>query len=251
MSKHTKAEWYRLIHSGHYLFVFLLLIFVSYVALFFLGNATESLLDINLYKNICSFLETFSMLLPLLICTMTAATLGNLFHNRTSCYEIMDGSSIHKIILSKLFVYCPFVLIFTVIPLGSYFTFIGIKNGIGEMENVALFAFLFVIIVLHLVSATVMTTLIAKNLILGSCVPYVRYLVFEQVFLIMILEGASTETIDKLQKIYNWFAALQLINLGQPSYSKNFVIAVTASFVIEFIILYAAVYASYKKKRFR
>lgn len=251
MSKHTRAEWYRLIHSGHYFSVFILLTLGAYATLFALDAASIDILNKSLSENVGNFLETFSALLPLLICTIAAAALGNMFLNRTAYYEIMDGSSIHKIILSKLVVYCSLVLIFTIVPLGGFFTYIGLKNGAGEMKNIPLFALLSVIVILHLISATVMTTLLAQNIILGSCIPYIRYLVFEQVALVMLAEGADAETADKFEKAYNWFASLQITRLAWPEYPKDFIIAVIASFVIEFIILYAAVYATYRKKLFR
>ncbi len=246
MNKHLRAEWFRLVHSGRY-FPLFLFISVLMPGVPFLTNPDFA--EKNFLENLVSFTETLPMLIGAVTCTMIAVLLGNLYSNRTAYYEIMDGAGPAKIIFGKLLVYCPFALLLTALQFGIFFTCIGIKNGKGEMESPALCALLAAIVLLHLFSATVMMSLLAQHM-LGTAIPYARFLILEQLVALFLLEANPDKT-ESIHKILDWLPSVQLQRLAQPSYSTLFILQVIASFVIEFAILYAITYTVYRKKRIR
>ncbi|MDO4317552.1 MAG: hypothetical protein Q4C48_05005 [Lachnospiraceae bacterium] len=246
MNRQIKAEWYRLVHSGHY-FGFFLFVSILIAGIPFLINPDYS--RQNLLENLAAYGELLPMLIGAVTCTFLAVLLCSRFGSRTAYYEIMDGARPAKIIWSKLLVYCPLALGLTLMQFGIFLLGIGLKNGGGEMKSPALFALLFLIVLLHLFSVTVMMSLLVQHPI-GAAFPYARFMLLEELAALILLE-LNPEKAESFSKLLNWLPMFQLANLVQASYSTLFVVQVIAGFAVEFAVLYAITFAVYKKRLLR
>lgn len=246
MNRQIKAEWYRMIHSGHF-FGFFLFISVLITGIPFIVNPDFAKQD--LLENLSAYGEILPMVIGAVVCTFLAVLLSMRFNNRTAYYEIMDGARPASIIWSKLLVYCPLALALTAMQFGIFMLVIGLSNGVGTMKNPALFALLFLIVILHLFSVTVLMSLLAQHSI-GSALPYARFLMLEELGALILLDSNPEKT-DSISKLLNWLPMLQLQELVQPSYSNLFVVQVIVSFAVEFAVLYGITYMVYKKKLLR
>ena len=242
MAKLIKAEWYRLRHSG--IFVFLLFALSFLMVIFPVVNGSEYFTESIAY-NIPEFIGISQTAVPMFIGTIISAALGMIFSNRTGYYEVMDGNKTSHIILRKVAVYSITSLAAYCIPAGIYFAYTGIANGTGGYKNLPMFALLFVIIFLHIITSSVLVVLITKSLA-GAVFPYARFFIIEMMF--FEVTGATIKGIDKAAV---WFPTQQLTFLKRESYDSDFIIKVFLSFLIEFIILYLFAYITYKKKNFR
>lgn len=246
MNKLIKAEWYRLTHSGSY-FKFLMFTCIASSLLNLLMEV--ELLEKPLFDNIVAMGQIFSMFMPMLIGTTIAAALSNAFQNRTTFYEVMDGSSISAIIGSKLVVYGATVCVIFGAAAGSYFSYIGFANGLGETKEPVIFALLFFIISLRIVLSSVLTTLWARKMVVAVCIPYVRYEMLEGFLPIILMECFPSS--EKLADVLSIFPVVQFGNLATPTYETDFIVMVVVSALVELTALFIIVYMGYKKKKFR
>lgn len=246
MRRHIRAEWYRVIHSGSF---FKIMIAAAVFSLTIRLLMDLGSFDKPLFGVVSEVSEFLGMVFPCVICTVCAATLGSQFSNRTAYYEIMDGASPHKIILGKYLTYVPLGLLLLPLPMGIYFAVIGLKNGLGGMKSPLLFALLFTVVAVHILSVTVFYVLIAKKMIAGAVAPYLRFVLLEQFGYMMMIE-LNRHEIMKWQKIMDWFPTVQVMRLAQAEYSSEFVVAVLLSFVIETAFLYAVTVYTYKQRKF-
>lgn len=246
MSKHLKAEWFRVTHAGIYISMYIVFGLMTAV-LPFVFSEKPGEMDLSIY--ISGGVETMMLMFAAFIGTLTGVMVGKAYHHRTYYYEIMNGSGIHKMIGSRLLVYNGMALVFAVVPMGIVCAVVVMRNGAGEIKNVALFAFLALLVIVRLVNRAVLFAMLVKNLIGGAVIPWFSAEI-EQMAYMMAMEMNQGNS-EQIQKIFDWFPTVQFMRLAQPEYAAGFVMVVIVSLFAESVLVYLAVYATYKRKMFK
>ena len=251
MAKLMRAEWYRLRHSSSYFRVFVIFC-LCIVAMTF---QDINCLSLTINENLPSIFNSAASGISMFIGTVTAAAVGSFYSNRTGYYEIMDGNSTVSIIMSKVCVYTLAAFGFYLVPQLILITIMGVKNGAGDTQNLALLLVLAIIILVHIISTIVLHSLLFRNKA-AAIFPYARFMIFElmgsTLFPILAKQifSLSDETTDKFANLFTWLPAVQLTMLS-GNIDTTFIAKVVISFVVEFAVMFALVYKSFKRKNFK
>ena len=164
---------------------------------------------------------------------------GKHYQNRTAFYEIMDGVSAHRIILSRICVYTPLMLCFYFIPVSVILI---VFDVIGDPFR---FLSMLLIIFLRLLIFTVCVCLSFKTGE-GAIFPYVRFMV-EMMPMMLIAEEEISISNDKLFSVLNWLPVFQCSSLG-GEIDSTLIIKIIVGFAVEAAVMYALAYSSHRKK---
>ena len=130
MRRLMTAEWYRLRHSGNFLWLMLatgLLIFLMPAS-----SGTEWL-NGTVVEGLQNYADVF-LLYGAFLGTFIGLCVGMPFYSHLAYYEVMDGHKTLHILLSKLVVYCSIFMAELAVLFTGYFTFLGCRNGMGELS---------------------------------------------------------------------------------------------------------------------
>lgn len=245
MTKLMKAEWYRFVHSGKY---FVATILVCLLCLFLMFLERSDCYKLTLSENLMLFSGSGAVIIPFLLCTVIASAIGASYSNRTAYYEVMDGNSIHKIILSKVFVYTLAICGMYLAPLMIYFGVTAAVNGVGDKENPAFMCLMLAVIIVHIATASALAAVTIKSL-MSALIGYVRYAILEGMGM-MLLPELLKDHRETLYKIFDWLISGQQMLFSGNKLDNHAVVAIIGSFVIEFALLYGLAYLGYRKKNF-
>lgn len=245
MTKLMRAEWYRFIHSGKYFFATICVCILCLLSMFLEQSDCYKL---TLSENLMLFSGSGATIIPFLLCTVITGTIGISYNNRTAYYEIMEGNSAHKIILSKVFVYTLTICGMYLVPLMIYLGVTAAANGVGDKENAAFMCLMLAVIIVHIATASALAAVAVKSL-LSAVIGYVRYAILEGMG-IMLLPELLKDHREALYKIFDWLIAGQQMLFAGNKLDNHAVVAIIGSFVIEFALLYGIAFLGYRKKNF-
>lgn len=242
-----KAEFFRSTRSG---------IYVLLLALSGLASAFSLLLSTNTGRldfgsNLGEIIQTFSggnsMMTIILVSMMISLLVGNIYMHRIYYYEIMDGAGVHSIIVSKLISAYALTGICVILPISAVFAAMYIKNGAGDVHSFGLFCLLAIVVILNTVTFMTLFTMLLKNMILGTVCSYLL-IMFQAFIELMVM---NIKDMKLAQMILYLFPMFQMQGLAGMDYSGRFIAQVLLSFAGMFILMYALVWFTYKKKLFR
>ena len=230
MTNLIKAEFYRIRHSSH------LLLLTIGVCIF--GAFMSFLNETTIVTR-----HTLATIAPIgmIISMMTAGVcIGKHYHNRTAFYEIMDGVSAHRIILSRICVYMPLIACFYFIPVSvflMYFDFSG--------ESVR-FLLMLLIILFRLLVFTICICLTFKTAD-GAILPYIRFITeFFAINLFADGDWGVAYNSDAFS-VLDWMPICQCCLLG-TEINTTLIIKIIVGCAVECTIMYALAYTSHRKK---
>ena len=242
-----RAEIFRSMRSGIYFVLLALAGLASAISILINGNTVRVDFGQTLGEAVASFGGSTSMQVIILISLMISIIVGNIYMHRMYYYEIMDGAGVHSIILSKLISAYALTGICVVLPMGAVFAAMYIKNGAGDVKNFGLFCVLALVVVLNSVTFMTLFTMLLKNMILGVVCSY--FLIMFQAFIEMMVMNMKNRELS--EAIVYLFPMFQLSGLASMEYTGKFTAEVLISFAAVFIVMYALVWFTYKKKLFR
>lgn len=242
-----KAEFFRSTRSGIYFVLLVLAGLTSAFALLFNGSSGKLDLGQSLGDTVRALGGSTSMTVIIFVSIMISIIAGNIYMHRMYYYEIMDGAGVHSIILSKLISAYALTGICIVLPMGAVFAAMYIKNGAGDVKNFGLFCVLALVVVLNSVTFMTLFTMLLKNMILGVVCSY--FIIMFQAFIEMMVMNMKNRELS--EAIVYLFPMFQLSGLASMEYTGKFTAEVLISFAAVFIVMYALVWLTYKKKLFR
>ena len=230
MTNLIKAEFYRLKHSSH--------LIMGIIGICILGAFISFFNETTIVTR-----QTLATIAPMgIILSMmsAAASIGKHYHNRTAYYEIMDGTSAHSIILSRICVYLPLILGFYFVPVSVFLMYFDFSS-----ESVR-FLLMLLIILLRLLVFTVCICLIFKTAD-GAVLPYIRFMIeFFMINLFADGDWGSTYSINDFS-LLDWMPICQCCLLG-TEINTTLIIKIIVGCVVECVIMYALAYMSHRKK---
>ena len=229
MTNLIKAEFYRIKHSSHFLTCIIGLCIFGAIASFM-----NDPLDINRQNFVAS--APMGMVVSLMA---AGIVIGRHYQNRTAYYEIMDGASAHRIILSRICVYTPLMLGFYFIPVSVTLMFFDGGSGIVRFLSMLL------IIFLRLLIFTVCVCLIFKTGE-GAILPYVRFMI-EMIPMMTIAGEEVNMSYDKLFSVLNWLPIVQCYSLS-GEIDNTLIIKIIVGFAVEVLVMYVLAYMSHRRK---
>lgn len=242
MRNMIKAEWYRIVHSG--ILKWILFALVMSPTLYILSDMTFYKQNVSEIMILSS--TVVSMMLPLVICAPISFAIGSLYKNRTFYYEIMNGYSTRKILLSKVILYVSIMFIGILVLNILFFGIMGAINGVGDIIDYIPVRFLLLsVIVLHIIIESVLLSTLAKK---SSAVTIVilRFMIFDniiQIVLLLISRGS-----DEFKSVASWFVLTQInLVLVGAEINTELVLGIVLSFIIECVLWYICSYNFYKK----
>ncbi len=246
MTRLMRAEWYRFSHSGSVFRIYIATCLLS-VAMSYINS--PDILDMTLLDAFTASVNNSAVLwLPMFVGCPIAVSIGNSYGNRTAFYEIMDGSDISRIILSKCAVYSLASLLFYVVPFTALMTVLAIKNGIGDISSMAVFIIMALLAVIRLFSCSVLWAMLTRHSVAGAMLIFMLYGELQGALFAVLLEfyHMSPETVLKIQE---WFYFGHFSFASSNSGESRYIIAALAGTAIEVGVLYLLVYSSYKNKK--
>lgn len=239
MRKLMSAEWYRLRHSGAFIVIILLAVLVPVIIPFFVEYTVETA-DVTasevLYM-IASNAPFFAVMIPVAI----GASISSSYSNKIAYYEVMDGNSTHKIILSKLFVHTGFATFAYWIPTAAFLLWAYVNNGTDLwLEDFSVTLILYIILLLRsTISGTLFVTLTRSPI--GAALPYVR----------LMLESMTDMIFISGNPLYKYMPTTQMMAyLTDPS-DNSIIWAIILTTIFEIAALYICSYIGFKKKKFK
>ena len=230
MSNLIKAEFFRIRNSSHQLTAIIGLCIFG-VLLLFMDDAASGLTR-------QSFVSSAPMGMAIALMAIGVAV-GKHYQNRTAFYEIMDGVSAHRIILSRICVYMPLMLCFYFIPVSVILIVLDVISDPFKFLSMLL------IIFLRLLIFTVCVCLSFKSGE-GAIFPYVRFMVEMMPMMLIAGEEISVSN-DNLFSVLNWLPIFQCYSIG-GEIENTLVIKIIVGFLVEAAVMYALAYTSHRKK---
>lgn len=246
MSKHIKAEWYRITHTQPY---FRWYVIVGIIIVIMPVLAFPKAFENDLCTALMNSLGGMGFIMSALLSVITAVMTANIYMSRLHYYEVMDGASVHKIILSKLITHFSVITVFYVLPSCILFGIIYGLNGGGEMKSIPLFFLLYIINMYHLSLRSVLLSIIVRSFNGSTLVSYIPIIL--ELMPYMLLINLMPEHSETIQKIFNFFPTVQLMCLPMPEYTTQFTAAVIIGFIVSMTALYALAYYVYSKTDFK
>ena len=229
MSNLIRAEFYRLKHSSR-LFAYIIGLCFGGVVTTFMSNSP------GITRQVIVGTAPMAMVLSLIA---VGISIGRHYQNRTAYYEVMDGASAHRIILSRICVYVPLMVGFYFIPVSAILIYFD-----GDAELVR-FLSMILIIFLRLLIFTICACLIFKT-VGGAILPYVRFMIEMWPLMIIVGEGISISD-DRLFSVLCWLPFFQCCSLG-GEIDNVLIIKIIVGFAVEAAVMYALAYISHRRK---
>ena len=240
-----RAELYRFKNSGNFLY---LMIIVSILLQGITFSLDKNFFDLDLSTGLMTMTQITINMVLLACGTLLTVFIGISYNNRMSYYEIMSGNSPFKIIIAKTMTTGIISSVIMFIPTAVMLLISYLRNGKGEVENPAMVFDLLFVITLHTTISFVLYSMLGRNLVFASFVPYIRLGILDMiVFLLCVQEFSSVKDSKLLYITTN----SQMANLATRSGDGKFFLLVLLSSIAECAVLYILVYFIYKKKKFR
>ena len=246
MNRLMKAEWYRARKSSGIIkwlfFITLIVLAIPFLDDMPDGKATASSYIIAFNVQACVFI-------PMFFSALAGAFVGIPFTNKTAMYEVMAGNKISHIINSKLLVIVPLVSLAVTFPFCLILGVLGIVNGSGSLDNIALRILLLFIITLHVTMVGVLAVTATRHAA-GIVLSFLRFGMIEVIAIIwlsILFQDASKTT---LNKIGGWFVSEQIYATAYDKIPSYMLTEAILGLVIEVVIWYILSYIGYKKKKF-
>lgn len=230
MSDLIKAEFFRIKNSSHQLTAIIGLCIFGVLLLFINDTASDLTRQ--------SFVSAAPMGMAISLMAI-GVSIGRHYQNRTAFYEIMDGVSAHKIILSRLCVYTPLMLCFYFIPVSVILIVLDITGDPFRFLSMLLIIFLRLLIFTVCVCLTFKTGE-------GAIFPYVRFIAEMMPMMLIAGEEISVSN-DKLFSLLDWLPIFQCYSLG-GEIDNTLIIKIIVGFLVEAALMYALAYTSHRKK---
>lgn len=249
MLKLAKAEIYRFFKSGVFSKILIALSVLVPIVTFAVAWAFElhtEALDTFLLESEMPLLMIVMLAFPTVFCVFV----GTAYNSRLAYYEIMDGNKPLKIVITKIISLGLFVSTVLYVPFAVLCGVIGGVNGFGGMENPVLFFVLTYVIFAHIVIASLLYSMITRNLVLASFVPYLRFAILD-FFIAMLAEMYFISDGKEAPAILNGFLYNQLGKFISGVYSSSFVVYTILSAVAEIAILSVIAILIYRRKKFK
>lgn len=227
MSDLIKAEIYRIMHSsGFYL-----------IGLCLMGIITSFL---NCSSEITRQSVITAAPMGMVFAQMALAVIiGGHYKNRTAYYEIMNGVSSSKRILSRICVYIPLMTALYFVPIG---VILMACDGGAELGK---FLLMFLLIFLRLIIFTICICIIFKT-VEGAILPYVRFII-ESLILMLLTNEELGLSFDKIFSIMDWFPSFQCNSLS-GNIDNTLMMKITVGLIAECAVMYALAYISNRQK---
>lgn len=250
MSKLIKAEWFRLVHSG------LLKWLVGACILFpiFVMLSDMKWYEKTLAENLLLCNESLKVFMPIFLAGVLCVFIGISYQNKLIHYEIMDGHKIHETIVSRLILYILMSTVGVFATLGTYFCIIALINGIGDIDQIALRAIMFFVILIHICITSVLISIAAKNTVVSSVCIILRLFVLEgmgEVLSTMFSEIMRNQNAEVFSWLSDWSIVGQMGYVFSGDISAKLIWTVLLSLLIECAIEYIISYISLKRKKFK
>ena len=229
MSNLIKAEFFRIKNSSHQLTAIIGLCIFGVLLLFMNDTASDLTRQ--------SFVSSAPMGMAIALMAIGVAV-GRHYQNRTAFYEIMDGVSAHRIILSRICVYTPLMLCFYFIPVSVILIMLDVISDPFRFLSMLL------IIFLRLLIFTVCVCLSFKTGE-GAIFPYVRFMA-EMMPMMLIAGEEMSISNDKLFSVLNWLPIFQCYSLG-GEIDNTLIMKIIVGFLVETAVMYALAYTSHRK----
>lgn len=187
--------------------------------------------------------QTLSTIAPMgiILSMMSAAvSIGRHYHNRTAYYEIMDGTSAHSIILSRICVYMPLIVGFYFIPVSIFLMYFDFST-----ESVR-FLLMMLIILLRLLVFTVCICLAFKSAT-GAILPYFRFII--EFFMINLFGNGDWGVAYNSDSfsVLDWLPICQCCLLG-TEINNILITKIIVGCIVECAVMYILAYTSHRKK---
>lgn len=225
-----KAELYRIKNSSHQLTTIIGLCIFGVLLMFMNDTASE------LTRQTFVSAAPMGMVISLMA---IGIAIGRHYQNRTAFYEIMDGVSAHRIILSRICVYTSLMICFYFIPVSVILIVLDVIS-----DPFRFLAMLFIIF-LRLLIFTICVCLTFKTGE-GAIFPYVRFMVEMMPMMMIAGEGINISN-DKLFSVLNWLPIFQCYSLGSEI-DNTLIMKIIVGFAVEAAVTYALAYSSHRKK---
>lgn len=249
MLKLARAELYRFKNSGPFSKLLVLVSLLLPIITFALSWALK-LHDQTLDLVVSDAPMVFLMIISLAFATILCVYVGTAYNSRLAYYEIMDGNSPAKIVLTKIMSLGLVASLIAYVPFALFMGVVAAVNGVGAYENPVLMFVMVFVIVFHVVTAAILYSMLARNLILSSFVPYIRFGIIDMIGY-MVIETWSFASGKELPAIIEFFLNRQLEQVFGISYTNEFIVATLVSTVAEITILSVLVMLVYKRKKFK
>lgn len=236
MSNLLKAEWHRIRHSGTML---IMLIFAEIV--FVLFSFSSGKLDFSFH----TFIEAGSFAIVFALIGITIIITDS-YNTRMAFYEVMNGASAHKIVLSKFILSLIMVICLYFLPVcvilficdGEMMTFEIVLHLFMCIAKLTVF-FVSVCMILETSSAVIIPTLLY---------------IWETLPLVMLASEFEIDT----SSLMPWFTNSQFTLIGYKALSpdlfafpvptEHLMLKISVTFVVEITLMYILAYMSLKKK---
>ncbi len=239
MRKLMSAEWYRLRHSGAFIVIILLAVFIPVIIPFFMEYSvkTADVTASEVLYIIATNAPFFAVMIPVAI----GASISSSYSNKIAYYEVMDGNSIHKIILSKLFVHTSFATVSYWIPTATFLLWAYMKNGTDLwLEDFSVTLILYIILLLRsTIGGTLFVTLTRSPI--GAALPYIR----------LMLESMTDIIFTESNPLYKFMPSTQMMAYLMDPNDKSIIWAIVLTTIFEIAALYICSYIGFKKKHFK
>lgn len=249
MLKLAKADIYRFFKSGIFSKILILLSCLLPIVMFLI-SLTFKHNDAGLDDFLIESQMPLLMIVMLAIPTIFAVFVGTSYNSRLAYYEIMDGNKPLKIVVTKIISLGLLVSTIVYVPFAILCGIVGGVNGFGNMENPVLFFLLTYVIFAHIIIATLLFSMIARNLILASFIPYIR-MGFLDLLVTMIGEVYFLADGKDVPAFFDVFIYNQMGKFTSGVYSNSFVVYTILSAVIEIAVLASIAVMVYRKKKFK
>lgn len=249
MNRLMKAEWYRIRHSSK---LMRWLLFVCMWGFVFPLMEDFEVYKYNLTEHLFIAQGTMGVILMCYLATFSTVLVGMSYMNKTAYYEVMAGNKISKILLSKVVVNASLVTVVQSLFFGVCWTLIAINNGKGEIKQLPLRIFLFVIIIFH---ACIVGVLIATSIrsIAAAVLTYLRFAAFEMIILMVIQIFRDSIPVKTAERIVDWFSMMKITKILSYEYeiTNHLIFTVVAGMLLEATVWYVISYVGMKKKLYK
>lgn len=244
MRRLMHAELFRITHSG--LLGWIIFVIVLFPIICICSN--PDWYTYSLSENLIFWAGNLSAFLPLGIASVICAAITMSYQNRTAYYEVMIGFSIHKIIISRIFLYTTIMTAGIALVCGIYMGIIEIVGGTGSIDNISSRVMLFILVTIHICIISTIISIIGSVLTKGSLFSFMcmilRIFIVEGIFMIFSQNYIGNNSND-------WFIMEQLYKVFTEKITSHIVLAIILSLEIEAVIWYICAYALLKHKPFK
>ena len=248
MNRLTKAEWFRLRHTGHLIwYVIIIAIAFLFMPYILCMDRLDQPLDVLLPS-----IATLVIMMYNFIPAGIAGISGQVYNKgKIGYYEVMAGNSPHSIIMSKV---CSDGVFFSVIGIIStlgFYIFMAIRNGLGNVDHPFIRLGLYSVVMIHMVLISIMIMMTSKKPITGAVLAYIRFMIFDiAVFNVAMAVARHFELFTIEENVMHMIVMNQMEMAMLAPINKMVVLHIVFGAMFEFAFWYIIVYRGIKKKRF-